>query len=87
MLNFHRVWFVLGAAEPETPVCDRSWWNIGHESAVGCALEPSAPAKMVIAQTKIKNSATRVEQTVAFFLILLSPYSLAYAEIKAWAEP
>jgi hypothetical protein len=76
VLNFHKVWFVFGAAEFELPACARSWWNIGHQSTVDCApenlgtpLDSAVPEEMLFEKAKIKNSTTKAKQTIAFLLI------------------
>jgi hypothetical protein len=70
VLYLHRVWFVFGAVELELPECVRSWWNIGHVSAVGCALEnPESPEEILIGKTETKNSTIKAKHTIAFLFI------------------
>jgi hypothetical protein len=76
VLNFHRVWFVFGAVELELPECSRSWWNMGHVSTAGWALEkPMPPLELAIpeealnGETKTRNSRIEAKHMIAFLFI------------------
>jgi hypothetical protein len=75
VLNLHSVWFVLGAVELELPVCARSWWNMGHMSAIDGVLENSETRFKLVVPKKIniKNNTTKAKQAIAFLLIFLYP--------------
>jgi len=87
VLNFHRVWFVFGAADRELPVFALLWWNMSQSSvSVGLAESSEAPMdSMVVDRVMLKKAETRIsavkiKQPIAFWFISFYPLDMLLAE-------